>query len=164
MFENMGSKAKGMKHTQSLSFRTAGTPISSNVFGPLPGRGFWLADVDEEEEVGGGLGVEGADSLDGGCAGCENEAVEGDDTAGRGEAMEPCEGGDMGVLTGFRSAPSRRGGRRRGSAPGGSIGAEKPISSFGVDEGLRMLGGLVGPAVDGVMEPLGWRYPIGPGP
>ena len=31
------TRAKATKLTQSLSFFVAGTPISSNVFGPLPG-------------------------------------------------------------------------------------------------------------------------------
>lgn len=122
---NTGRLKQRGKLTQSLSFWTVGTPISSNVLGPLPGSpGFWLAEV-EEEEVG-GLGVDGADSLAGVWTDCEEkEAADGDDMAGRGEATEPCEGGETGVLAGFRSgAPSRRGGRRRGSAPGDSKGAE----------------------------------------
>lgn len=48
-------KEKG-KHTQSPSFWTVGTPISSKVLGPLPGRpDFWLA------EAAGGLGVDGVE-------------------------------------------------------------------------------------------------------
>lgn len=138
------SKGKG-KHTQSLSLRTVGTPISSKVLGPLP-PGFWPAGFEA-----GGLGVDGFDSFCG--AGSEaTEAADGEPTAGRGELI----GADTGVLAGFRSgAPSRRGGRRRESAAGDPIGAENPISSLGVPGGLRICGGLPGPA--GCLVPFGWR-------
>ena len=54
-FKKKGKEKTG-KHTQSPSFWTVGTPISSKVLGPLPGRpDFWLA------EAAGGLGVDGVE-------------------------------------------------------------------------------------------------------
>lgn len=54
---------KGVKeHTQSLSFLALGTPISSNVLGPLPGSPWPLG----FDGCVGGLGVDGAvEALDG---------------------------------------------------------------------------------------------------
>lgn len=84
----MQRSGRNEKLTQSLSFWAVGTPISSNVFGPLPGRppaeglegcvvGFWLAALAGVPE---GLGVDVPDDWG-------NDAAEGE-ACGRGDPIE----------------------------------------------------------------------------
>lgn len=98
--------------TQSLSFLTVGTPISSKVLGPFPGRpwelgfagwppGFWPAELGGAD----GLGVDDGESLDSTRGGNDGEAG----GLGELEFIRPAGGrGETGVLTGLRSGGALR--------------------------------------------------------
>lgn len=153
------------RHTQSLSDLTVGTPISSKVFGPFPGRAvgaFGGLDVcdfaggaDLVDVLGGaeglgaeegleGLGVDDSDSLGGGA-----ESTRGGNPPGLGALAEFCGWPPTGVLAG------RLSGGPLSLGPGESRGAENPISSLGVPGAVRgcMEPGLVGPADGGAPGP-----------